>query len=218
MLGVCRTSSTSNHRTVSSSPPTTGPAPARRSSSPTAAGRRGTRGAERPKRSPGRGTGSCRWTCAVTAIPPGRPDRDYTMDAFRDDALAVADWVGEPVAWVGASLGGMTGLHAVHRPARRRSTRSCSSTSPRARADRRQPDPRVHGRQRRGGFRHPRRRRRRDRRRTSRIGRDRRTCRGWPRTCGSATTDAGAGTGTQASSTSAPAARASTPATPITMR
>ena len=46
------------------------------------------------------------------------PDSDYTMDAFRDDALAVADWVGEPVAWVGASLGGMTGLHAVHaRPA-----------------------------------------------------------------------------------------------------
>lgn len=42
------------------------------------------------------------------------PDRDYTMDAFRDDALAVADWVGVPVAWVGASLGGMTGLHAVH--------------------------------------------------------------------------------------------------------
>jgi pimeloyl-ACP methyl ester carboxylesterase len=41
------------------------------------------------------------------------PDRDYTMDAFRDDALAVADWIGEPVAWVGASLGGMTGLHAV---------------------------------------------------------------------------------------------------------
>ncbi len=44
-------------------------------------------------------------------------DRNYTMDAFRDDALAVADWVGAPVAWVGASLGGMTGLHAVdHRP------------------------------------------------------------------------------------------------------
>jgi len=38
---------------------------------------------------------------------------DYSMSAYRDDALAVADRVGEPVAWVGASLGGMTGLHAV---------------------------------------------------------------------------------------------------------
>ncbi len=46
------------------------------------------------------------------------PDGDYRMETFRDDALAVADWVGRPVAWVGASLGGMTGLHAVHaRPA-----------------------------------------------------------------------------------------------------
>jgi pimeloyl-ACP methyl ester carboxylesterase len=41
------------------------------------------------------------------------PDGNYTMEAFRDDALAVADWIDEPVAWVGASLGGMTGLHAV---------------------------------------------------------------------------------------------------------
>jgi pimeloyl-ACP methyl ester carboxylesterase len=40
-------------------------------------------------------------------------DRNYTMEAFRDDALAVADWIGEPIAWVGASLGGMSGLHAV---------------------------------------------------------------------------------------------------------
>jgi pimeloyl-ACP methyl ester carboxylesterase len=40
-------------------------------------------------------------------------DRDYSMSAYRDDALAVAEWVGEPVVWVGASLGGMTGLHAV---------------------------------------------------------------------------------------------------------
>ncbi len=38
---------------------------------------------------------------------------DYSMSAYRDDALAVVDWVGEPAAWVGASLGGMTGLHAV---------------------------------------------------------------------------------------------------------
>jgi pimeloyl-ACP methyl ester carboxylesterase len=38
---------------------------------------------------------------------------DYSMSAYRDDALAVAEWLDEPVAWVGASLGGMTGLHAV---------------------------------------------------------------------------------------------------------
>lgn len=41
------------------------------------------------------------------------PDGDYQMAAYRDDALAVARWIGSPVAWVGASLGGMTGLHAV---------------------------------------------------------------------------------------------------------
>jgi pimeloyl-ACP methyl ester carboxylesterase len=41
------------------------------------------------------------------------PAGDYTMAAYRGDALAVVDWVGAPVAWVGASLGGMTGLHAV---------------------------------------------------------------------------------------------------------
>lgn len=41
------------------------------------------------------------------------PNGDYSMGAYRDDALAVVDWIGEPVAWVGASLGGMTGLHAV---------------------------------------------------------------------------------------------------------
>ena len=41
------------------------------------------------------------------------PDGDYSMSAYRDDALAVVEWIGAPVAWVGASLGGMTGLHAV---------------------------------------------------------------------------------------------------------
>jgi pimeloyl-ACP methyl ester carboxylesterase len=41
------------------------------------------------------------------------PLGDYSMAAYSEDALAVADWIGEPVAWVGASLGGMTGLHAV---------------------------------------------------------------------------------------------------------
>ncbi len=38
---------------------------------------------------------------------------DYSMAAYASDALAVVDWVDAPVAWVGASLGGMTGLHAV---------------------------------------------------------------------------------------------------------
>jgi pimeloyl-ACP methyl ester carboxylesterase len=41
------------------------------------------------------------------------PDGDYSMAGHRDDALAVARWVDAPVAWVGASLGGMTGMHAV---------------------------------------------------------------------------------------------------------
>lgn len=41
------------------------------------------------------------------------PDGDYHMSAYCDDALAVARWIDAPVAWVGASLGGMTGLHAV---------------------------------------------------------------------------------------------------------
>jgi pimeloyl-ACP methyl ester carboxylesterase len=41
------------------------------------------------------------------------PDGDYHMSAYADDALAVVRWIDSPVAWVGASLGGMTGLHAV---------------------------------------------------------------------------------------------------------
>ncbi len=41
------------------------------------------------------------------------PNGDYSMGGYRSDALAVADWAGGPVAWVGASLGGMAGLHAV---------------------------------------------------------------------------------------------------------
>lgn len=42
------------------------------------------------------------------------PDGNYEMSAYRDDALAVVAWIGEPVRWVGASLGGITGLHAVN--------------------------------------------------------------------------------------------------------
>lgn len=38
---------------------------------------------------------------------------DYAMADYSADAEAVVDWVGSPVAWVGASLGGMTGMHAV---------------------------------------------------------------------------------------------------------
>jgi pimeloyl-ACP methyl ester carboxylesterase len=41
------------------------------------------------------------------------PDGDYTMAAYRSDALSVLRWAGRPAVWVGASLGGMTGLHAI---------------------------------------------------------------------------------------------------------
>ena len=41
------------------------------------------------------------------------PAGDYSMAAYCADAQHVVKWIGEPVAWVGASLGGMTGLHAV---------------------------------------------------------------------------------------------------------
>ena len=47
------------------------------------------------------------------------PDRDYSMSAYRDDAVAIAEWVDEPLVWVGASLGGMTGLHAADSAPRR---------------------------------------------------------------------------------------------------
>ncbi|MDH3300805.1 MAG: alpha/beta hydrolase [Acidimicrobiia bacterium] len=38
------------------------------------------------------------------------PDGDYSVERFVDDAESVLDWIGRPVVWVGASLGGMTGL------------------------------------------------------------------------------------------------------------
>jgi pimeloyl-ACP methyl ester carboxylesterase len=41
------------------------------------------------------------------------PDGDYTMAAYRSDAVSVLEWIGAPAVWVGASLGGMTGLHAI---------------------------------------------------------------------------------------------------------
>lgn len=41
------------------------------------------------------------------------PDGDYSMSAYRDDAVVTLRWVDEPVVWVGASLGGMTGLHTA---------------------------------------------------------------------------------------------------------
>lgn len=46
------------------------------------------------------------------------PDGDYSMPALRDDAMRVAAWIrhDDPdarLAWVGASLGGVTGLFAV---------------------------------------------------------------------------------------------------------
>ncbi len=43
------------------------------------------------------------------------PGGDYGFDRYADDATSVIEWVGRPVTWVGASLGGMTGLLASHR-------------------------------------------------------------------------------------------------------
>lgn len=43
------------------------------------------------------------------------PDRDYSMDRFADDAQAWLDHLDESVIWVGASLGGMTGLLSASR-------------------------------------------------------------------------------------------------------
>lgn len=50
-----------------------------------------------------RGHGDSEWS----------PDGNYTLDAFRDDVLALADWCGQPPALVGASLGGISALTAV---------------------------------------------------------------------------------------------------------
>lgn len=40
-------------------------------------------------------------------------DGDYRLMRFAEDAQAVLDYLGEPVIWVGASLGGMTGMLAT---------------------------------------------------------------------------------------------------------
>ncbi len=40
-------------------------------------------------------------------------DGDYSHAAFGQDAIAVAQWCGEPVIWIGASLGGISGLVAI---------------------------------------------------------------------------------------------------------
>ena len=63
------------------------------------------------------------------------PNGDYSMDAYRSDALAVAEWIGEPVAWVGASLGGMAGLHAVDAAPERFSALVLVDITPRPAAD-----------------------------------------------------------------------------------
>ncbi len=41
---------------------------------------------------------------------------DYGLGSFADDAIGAIDWLGRPVIWVGASLGGLTGLLASARP------------------------------------------------------------------------------------------------------
>ena len=144
------------------------------------------------------------------------PDHDYTMTTFRDDALAVADWIGEPITWVGASLGGMSGLHAVdERPDAFRALVLVDIT----------PHPAKQGVDKilgfmganaRGGVRVARRGRRRDRRIPATphategpVGprQEPASRRGRPLALA---------LGSRRSSTSAPAARASTPAMPIT--
>jgi pimeloyl-ACP methyl ester carboxylesterase len=68
-----------------------------------------------------RGHGDSEWS----------PEGDYSMDGYAADALAVVEWIGEPVAWVGASLGGMTGLHAVHTAPERFSSLTLVDITPR---------------------------------------------------------------------------------------
>ncbi len=58
-------------------------------------------------------------------------DADYSMDAYAADAVTVVEAIGEPVAWVGASLGGMTGLHAVHSEPQRFSSITLVDITPR---------------------------------------------------------------------------------------
>jgi pimeloyl-ACP methyl ester carboxylesterase len=41
------------------------------------------------------------------------PDGEYAMADFVTDHLATIEWIGEPVIWIGASLGGSSGLMAV---------------------------------------------------------------------------------------------------------
>lgn len=41
------------------------------------------------------------------------PGGDYSHNAYGADALDLARWCGEPVIWVGASLGGMSGLVGI---------------------------------------------------------------------------------------------------------
>lgn len=40
-------------------------------------------------------------------------DGEYAMSDFVTDHLATIEWIGEPVVWIGASLGGSSGLMAV---------------------------------------------------------------------------------------------------------
>ncbi len=41
-------------------------------------------------------------------------DGDYSNPAYGSDAVSIAEWLSEPVIWIGASLGGMSGLLATH--------------------------------------------------------------------------------------------------------
>lgn len=62
-------------------------------------------------------------------------DGDYHVERFVDDAESVLDWVGRPAVWVGASLGGMTGLILSSRRANDMDALILVDITPRPRAD-----------------------------------------------------------------------------------
>jgi len=51
------------------------------------------------------------------------PDATYTVDALCADTLAVIEQIGRPVALIGASMGGLTGIQVAHRAGPERVTK-----------------------------------------------------------------------------------------------
>lgn len=62
-------------------------------------------------------------------------DGDYHVTRFVDDAESVLDWIGQPVVWVGASLGGMIGLTLSARRSNDLAALILVDITPRPRAD-----------------------------------------------------------------------------------